>query len=86
MIDFEVAKARQETARDLRGQAHFFLTKINKVGEITVKVINLKADLKGHEAYLQRIERILANPKPDMLPLRLDDILRIFPVEIRTND
>jgi len=86
MIDFEVAKARQETARDLRGQAHFFLTKMNKAREISGKVGNLKADLKRHEAYLQRIERVLANPKPDMLPLRLDDIVRIYPVEIRTNE
>ena len=86
MIDFEVAKARQETARDLRGQAQFFLTKMNIVREITVRVGNLKANLKRHEAYLQKIERVLANPKPDMLPLRLDEIVNIYPVEIKTNE
>lgn len=87
MIDFEVAKARQETARHLRGQAHFFLTKMNKAREISRRVGNLKADLKRHEARLQQIERVLANPKPDMLPLRLyQNIVDIYPVEIKTNE
>ena len=86
MIDFEVAKARQETARDLRGQAHSFLTKMNKAREISLRVGNLKTNLKGHESYLQRIETVLANPEPDMLPLRVVDIVDIYPVEIKTND
>jgi len=85
MIDFEVARARQKTARDLRGQAQFFLTKMNKAREISVKVGNLKADLKRHEAYLQKIETVLANPELGMLPLRLD-IADIYPVEIKTNE
>jgi len=86
MIDFEVAKARQQTARDLRGQAQFFLTKMNKAHEISVKVFNLMADLKRHEANVQRVETVLANPEPDMLPLRLYDIVNIYPVEIKTNE
>ena len=85
MIDFEVAKARQETALDLRGQAHFFLTKINKVGEISRRVVNLKNNLKRHEANLRGVETVLANPGPDMLPLRLD-IVDIHPVEIKTDE
>ena len=85
MIDFEVAKARQKTARDLRAQAQFFLTKISTVGEVSRRVGNLKANLKRHEANLQRVETVLANPGPDMLPLRLD-IVDIHPVEIKTNE
>jgi len=87
MIDFEVARARQKTARDLRGQAQFFLTKIYKVGEISGKVNNLKNSLNVHEGRLQQIESVLANPQPDMLPLRLyQNIVNIYPVVIKTNE
>jgi len=85
MIDFEVAKARQETALDLRGQAHFFITKMNKAREVSQRVGNLKASLKRHESDVRRVETVLANPEPDMLPLRLD-IVDIYPVQIKTNE
>lgn len=87
MIDFEVARARQKTARDLRGQAQFFLTKTYKVGEVSRRVGNLKNNLKRHEANLRGVETVLANPKSDMLPLRLyQNIVDIHPVEIKTNE
>ncbi len=87
MIDFEVAKARQATAHDLRGQSHFFLTKLNKARGSSGKVFNLKAHLEDRQARLQQIETVLANPEHDMLPLRLDTkIVNIYPVEIKTNE
>jgi len=87
MIDFQVAKARQQTARDLRGRAQSFLNQIDKIYEISRKVSYLKERLENYEHQIRQIETVLAKPGPDMFPLRIDENRAVIrPVEIKTNE
>ncbi len=87
MIDFEVARARQQSARSLREGAQGFLRKTKKLGDIAGEISHFQFSLKESEKRLNQVENRLADPTDDMLPLKINDNrVSIRPVNIRTDE
>jgi chromosome segregation ATPase len=83
MIDLDVARAREETALDLRQQAQAFLDLSDKVNRVDSEARRLQHDLQQWDADLRALEKSLAHPQPPMLPLQiLSNEVRISPVAV----
>ncbi len=84
MIDLDVAKAREETALNLRQQAQAFLDLSDKVNRVDGEVRRLQHDLQQWDANLKALEKALAQPQPPMLPLQIvRNEVRIRPVTVK---
>jgi Skp family chaperone for outer membrane proteins len=87
MIDLEVAQDRLRTAERLRYEVKSFLDKLSEVFETEDKIGSLKSNLEDYEGFIRQIETILAEPRPEMLPLKVDENkVPIYPVEIKTDE
>jgi hypothetical protein len=84
MIDLDVAKAREETALTLRGQAQAFLDLSDRMNQVDHEVSRLEPDLSRSESNLASLEKLLAQPKPPMLPLQIHrNEVKIRPVTVK---
>ena len=87
MIDLDVAKAREKTARTLRDQAQSFLDLSDRVSQVNREVSRFEPNLSQLESNLASLETLLAQPKPPMRPLQiLDKQVGICPVTIKLVD
>jgi septal ring factor EnvC (AmiA/AmiB activator) len=79
-----VAKAREETALTLRGQAQTFLDLSNQVNKVNHEASRLERDLSRFESDLTSFENLLAQPEPPMLPLQIHrNEVKIRPVTVK---
>jgi len=84
MIDLDVARAREQTALELRKQAQEFLDLSGRVNQLNGEVARLPRHIRQLESDLAPLEKLLAQPKPAMLPLQVyKNEVHIRPVAVR---
>jgi len=86
-IDLEVAQARQQKADALRNRARDFIGLIENVNKAEKEHTNLGSRNNRHRRNLASIEKKLANPTEEMLPLQVyENTVYIRPVKIKFID
>lgn len=84
MIDLDVARAREQTALELRKQAQEFLDLSGRVNQLYGDVTRFPRHLRKLESDLEPLEKLLAQPKPAMLPLQVyKNEVRIRPLILK---
>ncbi len=87
MIDLDVARAREQTALELRKLAQEFLDLSDRVNQLNGEVARLPRHIRQLESDLAPFEKLLAQPEPSMLPLQIrKNEVFIRPVTVKTTE
>ncbi len=82
MIELSSAKARQKAALQIREREKEFLNLFSQWSNLNSEVKRLKDNLENSENNLLDVEKILANPFPEMLPPKVfQNKVTIYPVQ-----
>jgi len=80
-IELKSAEARKQAAIKIRGRDKAFIDMFNEWNNLSDEVYKLKANLESAEKNVQRIEEILTNPTPNLLPPEIyQNKVTIYPV------
>ena len=84
LIDLDVARAREDMALKLRGQAQGFLDLNEDVRQADAELARLQYDLSQANTHLRAVDQMLAEPRAPMLPLQIhDNRVSIRPVTVK---